>query len=105
MRLHVCTGPGCFACRIKSVQFGGATSAERREKVHSSREFESAMAKDMPAYKRLRKDGIQPQGLTGAAIVEQSDDRHVIEGTPKLIDRADEFLSNKIPTKTERGVT
>lgn len=105
MKLHVCTGqPDCFACKLRSVQFGGARSQERRESLHTSREFETAMAKDMPAYKRLRADGLQPQGITGAAIVEQSDDHHVIEGTPKLAEYADEILFNRVPTREERGL-
>lgn len=104
MRLHVCQGADCYACRLKSIQFGGARSERRREALQSSREFEKAMAADMPAYKRLRADGLQPQGITGAALVEQSDSKHVIEGTPKLVDYADDILMNRVPTREERGL-
>ena len=32
---------------------------------------EAQLAKDLPAYKRLREDGLQPKGTKGAARIEQ----------------------------------
>lgn len=43
--------------------------------------------KDMPAYKRLRAEGLQPKTIDGCHAVEQlATSRHQIEGTPAPID-------------------
>lgn len=55
----------CFACRVGSVQF--TSMSPRAEDVRKrDREFE----KDAAAYKRLRKEGLQPKGVDKSALLE-----------------------------------
>lgn len=81
-------------------------------KKHGVRAAEATERKwdaDMPAYKRLRKEGLQPRGVDGAAMVEQQA-QHPLEiemgrplGKDKDIRRAQEISSEllgKDVTKT-----
>ena len=55
----------CFACRVGSVQF--TSMSPRAEDVRKrDRKFE----KDAAAYKRLRKEGLQPRGVDNSALLE-----------------------------------
>jgi len=66
-------GMECFGCRVKTVAIapsatptraGGAKAAEVNAR-------ESRWNKDMPAYKRLRREGVQPERIDGAAGLER----------------------------------
>lgn len=70
-----CTSNGCFADKARSVAFSTAEAAARRHQ-------ESQQSRDMDAYKRMRQQGLQPLGVTGAHFAETLPDRHLIEGTP-----------------------
>ena len=55
----------CFGCRVGSVQF--TSMSPRAEDVRKrDRKFE----KDAAAYRRLRKDGVQPKHVDGSALAE-----------------------------------
>lgn len=62
---HPVPVPGCFGCKVLSVQLNtsaaGATEVNQRERRWD---------RDMPAYKRLRKNGLQPKGVDGCAELE-----------------------------------
>jgi hypothetical protein len=62
---------GCFACRITSVSVSSAAMPSRRPIAHEKVQMERRWDKDMPAYKRLREDGVQPRGIDGCATLER----------------------------------
>ena len=62
---------GCFGCRIANVRVAPnhtTTGGERAAQINAT---ESRWHKDMPAYKRLRADGLQPKTIEGAANLEK----------------------------------
>ena len=62
---------GCFACRVSGVRMGMNTTTTRGQNVDSINKTERNWNKDMPAYKRLRQNGLQPKRIDGAAEVEK----------------------------------
>jgi len=62
---------GCFGCRVAGVRMGVNTTTTRGTRVAEINTTERGWNKDMPAYKRLRKDGLQPKKIDGAAEVEK----------------------------------
>ena len=62
---------GCFACRVSGIRMGMNTTTTRGQNVESINRTERNWQKDMPAYKRLRKEGLQPKSIDGAANVEK----------------------------------
>lgn len=55
--------PSCFRCKLVSVRFGNVDElAERR--------IEKQQERDLPAYQRLRANGIQPKSTRGCAELE-----------------------------------
>jgi len=62
---------------------GSNSTTTKGEAVSHINQREKNWSKDMPAYKRLRKEGLQPKTIDGCAAVEQlATSRHQIEGTP-----------------------
>ena len=61
---------GCFGCRVAGVSFGSNTTTTRGQAVSEINQRAKNWDKDMPAYKRLRKNGVQPKGIDGAAALE-----------------------------------
>lgn len=62
---------GCFGCRIANVRVAPnhtTTGGERAAQINAT---EARWHKDMPAYKRLRADGLQPKTIEGAANLEK----------------------------------
>lgn len=62
---------GCFGCRVAGVRMGTNTTTSRGAKVAEINTTERNWNKDMPAYKRLRANGLQPKRIDGAANVEK----------------------------------
>jgi hypothetical protein len=62
---------GCFGCRVAGVRMGMNTTTTRGAKVAEVNTTERNWNKDMPAYKRLRANGLQPKKIDGAANVEK----------------------------------
>ena len=62
---------GCFGCRVAGVRMGTNTTTTRGAKVAEVNTTERNWDKDMPAYKRLRANGLQPKRIDGAANVEK----------------------------------
>lgn len=62
---------GCFGCRVAGVRMGTNTTTSRGAKVAEINATERNWNKDMPAYKRLRANGLQPKKIDGAANVEK----------------------------------
>jgi len=49
---------------------GTNSTTTRGKEVEQTNKVERNWQKDMPAYKRLRKEGLQPKRIDGAAEVE-----------------------------------
>ena len=62
---------GCFACRVSGIRMSMNTTTTRGQNVASINDTERNWQKDMPAYKRLRKEGLQPKRIDGAAEIEK----------------------------------
>lgn len=61
---------GCFGCRVAGVAFGANSTTTRGSRVAEVDQRAKNWDKDMPAYKRLRRNGLQPRGIDGAAALE-----------------------------------
>ena len=62
---------GCFGCRVSGVRMGVNTTTSRGARVAEINTTERNWNKDIPAYKRLRANGLQPKKIDGAAEVEK----------------------------------
>ena len=62
---------GCFGCRIAGIRMATNSTTSRGAKVAQHNATERGWKKDMPAYKRLRANGLQPKRIDGAAEVER----------------------------------
>lgn len=60
----------CFACRISTVNFSAKATPTRRPEAVATVDRESRWDADMPAYRRLRANGLQPRSIDGAARLE-----------------------------------
>lgn len=61
---------GCFGCKIAGVRMGINESTTRGSEVAKINERARNWDKDMPAYKRLRQNGLQPKSIDGSAALE-----------------------------------
>jgi hypothetical protein len=59
----------CFGCKAATVSVA-ASSMPTRSEAASIEKNTAVMHKDAAAYKRLRKDGLQPKSVKGAASLE-----------------------------------
>ena len=81
--------------RIRSIGFGNGTMPTRHPGADAVEAREKRWAKDMPAYKRLRQQGLQPKGIDGAAKIEakaetrfEVESGQILEGQAKKIETA-----------------
>lgn len=65
-------GPDCYGCRIQTVGFAPSAMPSRgtNQTAVDTNAREGRWNKDMPAYKRLRRDGLQPERIDGSATLE-----------------------------------
>lgn len=61
---------GCFACKASSVMVAPSATPTRHPQAVDVNATEAAWHRDMPAYRRLRKDGLQPRQIDGSADLE-----------------------------------
>ena len=61
--------PDCFGCKASSISFAPSSMATR-SLAASYKATEKQQAKDLPAYKRMRQEGLQPKSTKGAAEIE-----------------------------------
>jgi hypothetical protein len=74
---------GCFGCKVLGVRMGANTTTSRGASVGEANAREKRWSKDMPAYKRLRQQGLQPRQIDGCAVLEKgATERWQIEGAP-----------------------
>lgn len=62
---------GCFGCKVAGISFGHNSTTSRGARVESINQTEKNWNKDLPAYKRLRENGLQPKSVDGAAELEK----------------------------------
>jgi hypothetical protein len=60
----------CFGCRIQTVSFAASAMPTRSEAAKVERDT-AVMHNDVAAYRRLRKDGVQPKSVKGSAELEK----------------------------------
>ena len=65
-----CTKADCFRCKLQSINMAGAAMITRQPNSAGTHAWEERTIKDMDAYKRLRRDGLQPKGVVGSAKAE-----------------------------------
>lgn len=61
---------GCFGCKVAGIAFGSNSTTTRGGRVAEANNRAKGWEKDMPAYKRLRQNGVQPKSIDGAARLE-----------------------------------
>lgn len=71
---------GTYREHLLSIGFASSAMPTRRPEAAAINQKEAGWDKDMPAYKRLRKEGLQPRHIDGAARLEAHAD-HEIEVT------------------------
>lgn len=95
-------GPGCFGCKARSIRFGASAMPTRKPHVNDLVAKEAQWAKDHPAYKALRKDGLQPRTSEGAhELMMTATTRNEIEGLPKLYGDRDDILTGTVPSSVK----
>jgi len=62
---------GCFGCRIAGVAFAASSMPSRKIATNDIDATERRWSKDMDAYKRLKRDGLQPAKIDGSAEMEK----------------------------------
>lgn len=66
-RTHPRYVPGCWACKVASVRIG---PGDTNDEIWMRRRSDRRLVRDMEAYRRLRKDGLQPVRIDGCYQVE-----------------------------------
>ena len=61
---------GCFGCKVAGVRMGSNSTTTRGARVAEINATERGWNRDMPAYKRLRRQGYQPKQIDGCADLE-----------------------------------
>lgn len=98
MALHHRTHPtyveGCFGCKAASVRTAAEATPFRKSATVAHGEWARRQFADDDAYRRLRKNGLQPTTTVGAAHLEKhADTPEQVEGKPKLWARREEILA------------
>lgn len=62
---------GCFGCKAIHFSVSADATPTRRPRAAEVNATERRWEMDMPAYKRLRKNGVQPRSIDGAAVLER----------------------------------
>lgn len=85
---HITTNdcaPNCFGCKAASISFDSSCLENQGAVRREHKRVEVEMVRQMGAYKRLRKDGVQPVGINRAAEIEQfANSRFEVESGHRL---------------------
>ena len=100
--------PSCFGCKASSVSIA-PSSMGTRSNARAYKEQEKQKAKDLPAYKRLRQEGLQPKTTQNAAFIENhASSRYEVETNQIFQDqrRIDERVAevNLVMTESKAAV-
>lgn len=74
--LHARTHPslnveGCFGCKVTGIQVSADAMPFRKARTAGANRDERQAHKDHAAYRRLRKEGLQPPTFVGAHMMER----------------------------------
>ncbi len=58
--------------KLRTIGISVVATPSRNQQAASSAVWHAQNERDVPAYKRLRADGVQPQTVHGAAVLEQT---------------------------------
>lgn len=88
-----CTTPDCTLPYGRHISFsigGDALVSRSSREANATRQMSKAWEKDLPAYKRLRDDGLRPAATEGAAELERraTCEEHVTTGLTHVSERA-----------------
>lgn len=74
--------------KLLSISVSGAATPSRNRTLASNMVWHAQNERDVPAYRRLRADGVQPQTVHGAAALEaKAETVEDIEGPkPEVVD-------------------
>lgn len=90
--------PGCYGCKLASVSISGVMMVTRKPQVGAYDATEKQWQKDIPAYKGLRRNGLQPRGIDGAhELAMRAETREQVEGLPKLHADQGDILTGEKP--------
>lgn len=67
---HVDFHDGCWACKVRSVGVSAEAMPNRKGPIAAVNAKDKVLSDDLAAYKRLRRDGLQPKRIDGSATVE-----------------------------------
>lgn len=77
--------PNCFGCKVAGLNWSSNSTTTRGSKVAEINSTEKNWNKDLPAYKRLRDNGLQPKSVDGAADLERTARSAAeVEGRPDI---------------------
>lgn len=73
--------PGCDVCRYSTVAIAPSATPTRKGGAEAAdvKRREAALAKDMPAYKALRAQGLQPPHIAGSHRLQGATDKLEVE--------------------------
>lgn len=60
----------CFGCKVLSIGISAEALPNRKGPIAAINHKDKVLSDDLAAYKRLRRDGLQPKQIDGSAIVE-----------------------------------
>lgn len=93
---------GCFGCKLATINMSGTAMPTRRPMVQRYDATEKQWQKDIPAYRALRGNGLQPRGIDGAhELMMRAETREQVEGLPKLHADQGEILTGEKPITRE----
>ena len=71
---------GCFVCKVSTISFGSSGMPTRSPVAAATEAREKRWNKDMPAYKALRAQGLQPPRIDGSAeLASKAETRFEVE--------------------------
>lgn len=93
-REHTSFIEGCMICKISTISFGMGTRPTRSGNAEVVEAREKRWQKDMPAYKELRQQGLQPPRIDGAArLAAKAETRFEIESGTILEGKSKEITT------------
>lgn len=67
---HPCNCPS-YRDHVSSIHFGAGAFPTRKAEVARTEAKERVLAKDLVAYRNLRRNGVQPKSVDGSAHLER----------------------------------
>ena len=105
-RLARCPEHDTNLVHIMTAPFIAAAATPTKSKeVNQINQTEAQWDVDMPAYARMRKDGIQPKGIDGAATIEAHADTQFEVESGNLYRKGAKQIQEGVELSKELGLT